>query len=95
MFSYDYVQTYVNMIESGKSNDVAWGNELGYIILPFHLASHDDPLTYVRKAKKTVDRKKSSLEVIFTCKICEFFLKMLCLKVYLRLFVHFKKLTLL
>ncbi|XBI82995.1 hypothetical protein VPH35_091565 [Triticum aestivum] len=61
------LQTYVDMIDSGKSDDVDWGNQLGYILLPFHLAMHDDPLAYVRKAKKTVDRKKSSLEVIFTC----------------------------
>ena len=82
MFSYNYVQTYANMIESGRSNDVAWGNQLGYILLPFHLAMHDDPLAYVREAKMTVDRKKSSLEAIFTCKISEVFVKMFGLKVY-------------
>ncbi|XP_044378859.1 wax ester synthase/diacylglycerol acyltransferase 5-like [Triticum aestivum] len=80
MFSYNYVQTYVNIIVSGKSNDVAWGNQIGYILLPFQLAVHDDPLAYVRKAKKTLDRKKSSLEVIFTCKISELFVKMFGLK---------------
>ncbi|XP_037442835.1 O-acyltransferase WSD1-like isoform X1 [Triticum dicoccoides] len=74
------LQTYVNMIESGKSNDVAWGNQIGYILLPFHLLVHDDPLAYVRKAKKTLDRKKSSLEVIFTCMISELFVKMFGLK---------------
>ncbi|VAI35037.1 unnamed protein product [Triticum turgidum subsp. durum] len=74
------LQTYVDMIDSGKSDDVDWGNQLGYILLPFHLAMHDDPLAYVRKAKKTVDRKKSSLEVIFTCKMGESFLKMFGLK---------------
>ncbi|XP_044950446.1 wax ester synthase/diacylglycerol acyltransferase 11-like [Hordeum vulgare subsp. vulgare] len=74
------LQIYASMIESGKSNDVAWGNQLGYILLPFHLAMHDDPLTYVRKAKMTVDRKKSSLEAIFTCKISEVLVKMFGLK---------------
>ncbi|VAH22455.1 unnamed protein product [Triticum turgidum subsp. durum] len=74
------LQAYVNMIESGKVDDVAWGNQLGYILLPFHLAMHDDPLAYVCKAMNTVDRKKSSLEVIFTYKITEIFLKMLGLK---------------
>ncbi|KAM0894252.1 hypothetical protein ACQ4PT_024587 [Festuca glaucescens] len=74
------LQTNVNMIESGKSDDVAWGNQLGYIILPFHLAMHDDPLAYIRKAKKTLDRKKSSLEVVFTCKMSELFLKMFGVK---------------
>uniref|UniRef100_A0A453LFG5 O-acyltransferase WSD1 C-terminal domain-containing protein n=1 Tax=Aegilops tauschii subsp. strangulata TaxID=200361 RepID=A0A453LFG5_AEGTS len=74
------LQAYANMIESGRSNDVAWGNQLGYILLPFHLAMHNDPLAYVRKAKMTVDRKKSSLEAIFTCKTSEVFVKMFGLK---------------
>ncbi|XP_066315101.1 wax ester synthase/diacylglycerol acyltransferase 11-like isoform X2 [Miscanthus floridulus] len=56
----------VEMIESGESTAVKWGNKLGHIILPFHIAMHDDPLEYVRTAKKTVDRKKSSLEALFT-----------------------------
>lgn len=64
------------MIESGDSNDVKWGNRLGYIILPFHLAMHNDPLEYVRKAKKIVERKKRSLEVIFTNMVTEFTLKL-------------------
>ncbi|OEL13222.1 O-acyltransferase WSD1 [Dichanthelium oligosanthes] len=54
----------VDMIESGKSDAVRWGNRLGYILLPFHLAMRDDPLEYVRKAKRIIDRKKSSLEMI-------------------------------
>uniref|UniRef100_A0A453LFE4 O-acyltransferase WSD1 C-terminal domain-containing protein n=1 Tax=Aegilops tauschii subsp. strangulata TaxID=200361 RepID=A0A453LFE4_AEGTS len=77
------LQAYANMIESGRSNDVAWGNQLGYILLPFHLAMHNDPLAYVRKAKMTVDRKKSSLEAIFTCKTSEVFVKMFGLKIEL------------
>uniref|UniRef100_A0ACD5WLD3 Uncharacterized protein n=1 Tax=Avena sativa TaxID=4498 RepID=A0ACD5WLD3_AVESA len=83
---------YVDMIESSKSDDVAWGNQLGYIILPFHVAMLDDPLAYVRKAKKTLDRKKSSLEMLFTCKISELFLKMFGIKagafIFGRMFEH-------
>ncbi|KAL6614432.1 hypothetical protein ACP70R_036702 [Stipagrostis hirtigluma subsp. patula] len=70
----------VNMIESGKENDVKWGNELGFIILPFHIGLHDDPLQYVRKAKKIVDRKKSSLEVVFTHLAAEIILRIFGLK---------------
>ncbi|KAM3259262.1 hypothetical protein ACQJBY_050819 [Aegilops geniculata] len=81
------LQTYVDMIEAGKSNDVAWGNQLGYILLPFHLAMHDDPLAYVRKGKKTTDRKKRSLEVIFTHKMNELFVKMFGMKA---LVVHYQ-----
>ncbi|KAF8713985.1 hypothetical protein HU200_027975 [Digitaria exilis] len=58
------LQMDVDMIKSGKSDAVRWGNRLGYIILPFHLALHNDPLKYVRKAKQIIDRKKGSLEVI-------------------------------
>jgi hypothetical protein len=81
--SYNYEQVYADMIESGKNNEAAWGNQIGYILLRFHLAMCDDPLAYVRKAKKTMDRKKNSLEVAFTHKMCEFFLNTFGLKVYL------------
>ena len=71
------------MIESGKGSDVKWGNELGFIILPFHIGLHDDPLQYVCKAKKIVDRKKSSLEVVFTHLASEVILKIFGLKVHM------------
>ena len=71
------------MIESGEGSDVKWGNELGFIILPFHICLHDDPLQYVRKAKKIVDRKKSSLEVVFTHLASEVILKIFGLKVHM------------
>ncbi|XP_047068968.1 wax ester synthase/diacylglycerol acyltransferase 5-like [Lolium rigidum] len=82
------LQKYVNLIESGKSGDVGWGNQLGYIILPFHVETHDDPLVYVRKAKKTLDRKKRSLEMVFTCKISELFLKLFGMKAGAFIFGH-------
>ncbi|KAF7005553.1 hypothetical protein CFC21_020671 [Triticum aestivum] len=75
------LQTYVNVIESDTRNEVTWGNKLGYIILPFYLATHDDPLAYIRKAKKVLDRKKRSLEVIFTYKIAQIFMKVFGVKV--------------
>ncbi|PUZ68304.1 hypothetical protein GQ55_2G015600 [Panicum hallii var. hallii] len=71
------LQTDVDMIESGKSNAVRWGNRLGYIILPFHLAMHDDPLEYVRKAKRVIVRKKNSLEVIIVHMAIEIVFKIL------------------
>ncbi|KAK3165563.1 hypothetical protein QOZ80_1AG0034780 [Eleusine coracana subsp. coracana] len=71
----------VEMIETGKSNHVKWGNCLGYIIMPFHIVMHDDdPLQYVRTAKETVDRKKNSLEAIFTHAIGETILKLFGVK---------------
>ena len=70
------------MIESDKRNEVTWGNKLGYIILSFYLAMHEDPLAYIRKAKKVLDRKKRSLEVILTYKIGLIFTKFFGVKVY-------------
>ncbi|KAL6845282.1 hypothetical protein ACP4OV_024777 [Aristida adscensionis] len=55
-----------SMMESGKDNAAKWGNHLGYMIIPFHLAKHNDPIEYVRKAKKIARRKKSSMESVFT-----------------------------
>uniref|UniRef100_A0ACD5W3I3 Uncharacterized protein n=1 Tax=Avena sativa TaxID=4498 RepID=A0ACD5W3I3_AVESA len=74
------LQAYVDMIESGNSDGVKWGNQLGYIILPFHIAMYEDSLDYVRKAKKIVDRKKSSLEVVFTHMLGEVIIKTLGVK---------------
>ena len=65
------MQELAKMMESGKHNDLKWGNRLGYIVLPFEIVRHDDPLDYVRNAKKTVDRKKHSLEAIVTRVIIE------------------------
>lgn len=76
------------MIESGNESAVKWGNELGFIILPFHIGMHSDPLDYVRKAKKIVDRKKSSLEVVFTHAAAEIILKIFGLKVYYYIWSH-------
>ncbi|CAL4979176.1 unnamed protein product [Urochloa decumbens] len=53
-----------HLMESSKQNDVNWGNKTGQIILPFHIAMHEDPLEYVSIAKKIVDRKKHSLEAL-------------------------------
>ncbi|CAK7324167.1 unnamed protein product [Dovyalis caffra] len=50
------------------SNNVqwGWGNRIGYMILPFTIGLQDDPLHYLRKAKAMIDRKKLSLEAIFS-----------------------------
>uniref|UniRef100_A0ACD5TDV7 Uncharacterized protein n=1 Tax=Avena sativa TaxID=4498 RepID=A0ACD5TDV7_AVESA len=60
------LHTLVEMMDSGKDNTMKWGNQIGYIVLPFHIAMHDDPLEYIRQGKKTADRKKRSLEAVFT-----------------------------
>ncbi|XP_037410879.1 O-acyltransferase WSD1-like isoform X3 [Triticum dicoccoides] len=60
-------QTYVTRVETG--------NRLSSLICPFNIALQDDPLDYVREAKKIMHRKKSSLEVLFTRVVGEFLVK--------------------
>ncbi|XP_058100426.1 wax ester synthase/diacylglycerol acyltransferase 11-like [Magnolia sinica] len=59
------IHALADMMEKEKT-DAKWGNLLGYIILPFSIQMRDDPLDYIRKAKEIVDRKKLSLESLFT-----------------------------
>ncbi|TVT99109.1 hypothetical protein EJB05_55560, partial [Eragrostis curvula] len=75
------IQKLDNLMDPHTHHDAKWGNRIGYMILPFHITSHEDPLEYVRQAKKTADRKKNSLEAIFTQKIAEIGTKMLGAKV--------------
>lgn len=63
-----------------KDTKAKWGNWIGYVLLPFNIAIRDDPLDYVREAKATVDRKKHSLEAIFTFSIAEMVLKLFGIK---------------
>ncbi|KAI5015809.1 hypothetical protein ZWY2020_059348 [Hordeum vulgare] len=65
----------VNMIESGKGSAVKWGNQVGFIILPVHIAMHNDPLDYIRKAKNIMNMKKNSLEALSTYMVAELFHK--------------------
>ncbi|XP_019104053.2 wax ester synthase/diacylglycerol acyltransferase 5 isoform X1 [Beta vulgaris subsp. vulgaris] len=74
-----------DLAEQMESNDPKrkweWGNSIGYILLPFDIALRDDPLDYIRKAKTTIDKKKQSLEAVFTFICAEFILKALGLGV--------------
>lgn len=60
------LHTLAEMMDNSKNNTVKWGNQIGYIVLPFHIVMHDDPLEYIRRGKRTADRKKRSLEAVFT-----------------------------
>ncbi|CAI0562041.1 unnamed protein product [Linum tenue] len=68
------IQAMADMME--KDTEVKWGNWIGFILLPFTIGIRDDPLDYVRQAKAVVDRKKRSLEALFTFSIAEFVLKL-------------------
>jgi hypothetical protein len=73
------------MMESGKDNGARWGNKIGYMLIPFHLARHDDPVEYVRRATKVARRKKSSMESVFTFWSGYMVLKLFGIKVWIRL----------
>ncbi|GKV22605.1 hypothetical protein SLEP1_g32463 [Rubroshorea leprosula] len=46
------------------------GNQFGVVLIPIYCRkSGDDPLQYLKQAKKTVDQKKHSLEAPFTYKV--------------------------
>ncbi|CAN8252760.1 unnamed protein product [Cochlearia groenlandica] len=63
-----------------KKSKCRWGNLFGYILLPFSVGLETDPLEYVRRAKATVDRKKHSLEAVFSMAFFKLLLKVLGLK---------------
>uniref|UniRef100_N1QV63 Uncharacterized protein n=1 Tax=Aegilops tauschii TaxID=37682 RepID=N1QV63_AEGTA len=60
------LHTLACMMKSGKDNGVKWGNQLGYMLLPFLIEKHDDPLKYAEKATRVAHRKKSSMKSVFT-----------------------------
>lgn len=68
------------MAEKGKAK---WGNHMGYIIFPFNIALHEDPLEYVRQAKATIDKKKHSLEAICSYAFAKLVLNLFGVKVYI------------
>ncbi|CAN1793906.1 Wax ester synthase/diacylglycerol acyltransferase 11 [Linum perenne] len=72
------IQALSDMME--KDTQVKWGNWIGFILLPFTIGIRDDPLEYVREAKAVVDRKKRSLESLFTFSIAELVLKLFGIK---------------
>ncbi|GAB4861592.1 hypothetical protein Ancab_036785 [Ancistrocladus abbreviatus] len=73
------IQALADMME--KDTEAKWGNWIGFVLLRFIIGLRDDPLDYVREAKATVDRKKRSLEAIYTFSISELVFKFLGIKV--------------
>ncbi|XP_020264097.1 O-acyltransferase WSD1-like [Asparagus officinalis] len=53
------------MIE-GDNSCTTWGNWLGYMIVPIPIMICKDPLDYIRKGIEIAQRKRTSLEAIFT-----------------------------
>lgn len=69
-----------------KDTEVKWGNRIGYVLVAITMALHSNPLDYVREAKATIDKKKHSLEAIFTYSIAEVVLKIFGIEVWLQKF---------
>ncbi|XVE73712.1 hypothetical protein DITRI_Ditri11bG0140600 [Diplodiscus trichospermus] len=72
------IQALADMME--KDAEAKWGHWIGYVLLPFTIAIRGDPLDYVRDAKATIDRKKRSLEAIFSFSIADLVLKLFGIK---------------
>lgn len=49
-----------------KRSTSRWGNSIGYALIPLWMRSENDIFEYIRRAKTTMDRKKLSLEPLFS-----------------------------
>lgn len=62
-----------------------WGNKIGYVLLPFRIGIKTNPLDYVKEAKSVIDRKKASLEPLYTYFVVYMVLKLFGIKVVFNL----------
>ncbi|KAM7467699.1 hypothetical protein LguiB_015261 [Lonicera macranthoides] len=58
------IEALAEMME--RESRITWGNKFGYVVIPLNVASEEDPLDYIHKAKATIDRKKHSFEALFS-----------------------------
>ncbi|CAN6844685.1 unnamed protein product [Brassica oleracea] len=49
-----------------KRSTSRWGNSIGYVMIPLWMRSENDIFEYIRRAKTIMDRKKISLEPLFS-----------------------------
>ncbi|KAJ6830520.1 O-acyltransferase WSD1-like [Iris pallida] len=69
------------LAELMKGGGARWGNRIGYTILRFPVAMFEDPVDYIRKGMEVAERKKNSLEAIFTYASSIVIVKLLGIKV--------------
>lgn len=72
-----------------ENSDAKYGNGAGFVLLPINICLHNDPLEYIREAKVTADRKKQSLEAIWTSKLAGSVLKIFGSKVYIKTLMRY------
>ncbi|KAJ0817307.1 putative transferase [Helianthus annuus] len=69
------------LVESMKSGTLGrWGNQIGYVLLPFAIGLKRNPLDYVKEAKAVIDKKKVSLEPLFAYFVASLVLKLFGIK---------------
>ncbi|XP_076955739.1 wax ester synthase/diacylglycerol acyltransferase 6-like [Bidens hawaiensis] len=72
------IQALADMME--KNTEAKWGNWIGYVILPLTIGIRDNPLDYVREANATINRKKHSLEALFSFSVAALVFKLFGVK---------------
>ncbi|KAH9603613.1 hypothetical protein KSS87_015989 [Heliosperma pusillum] len=70
------IEDLAEKMESSTKQRWNWGNAIGIVIFPFHIALREDPLDYIRNAKARIDKKKHSLEAL-----CSYILVKIVLKI--------------
>ncbi|XP_076909931.1 wax ester synthase/diacylglycerol acyltransferase 11-like [Bidens hawaiensis] len=73
------IDTLAETMKTGKVGR-QWGNRIGYVLLPFAIGVKRNPLDYVKEAKAVIDRKKFSLEPLFTHYVVYLILKLFGIK---------------
>ncbi|KAJ4907046.1 O-acyltransferase (WSD1-like) family protein [Raphanus sativus] len=77
------IEDLAKMMEKGSKS--RWGNSIGYVLFPLWVRLEENTLEYIRRAKITMDRKKLSLEPIFSFALLKFTIKVLGLKALMNL----------
>ncbi|KAI3711729.1 hypothetical protein L1987_70272 [Smallanthus sonchifolius] len=71
----------MTLVDSMKAGTLGrWGNQIGYVLLPFAMGLKSNPLDYVKEAKAVIDQKKASLEPLFSYFVVEMVLKLFGIK---------------
>nr|XP_043629730.1 wax ester synthase/diacylglycerol acyltransferase 11-like [Erigeron canadensis] len=73
--------TRVNPFGDDTSKHGTWGNDIGYVLLPFNIRYRKDVLDYVREARASMERKKASLEPFCTSFLAKLVIKLFGVKV--------------
>ncbi|XP_024980415.1 O-acyltransferase WSD1-like isoform X2 [Cynara cardunculus var. scolymus] len=72
------IDTLVETMKTGTTG--RWGNQIGYVLLPFTIGLKHNPLDYVKEAKAVIDRKKASFEPLYTYFVVYLVLKLFGIK---------------